>query len=157
MSGTSAGKQESSERTLYEGVACLKSSIGEVQKPGQDRITPRLPGQGWSSRAPEGDGPRAEAEPLAEKCSQPNHSGGLGWGRSWGQKGLKCFLPTPDLHWCSGLTEKCMCGGGEGGYRCSICKRLVTWRDKWSELRGLPVEASPAQEGLLRAPPSSVL
>ena len=115
MSGTSAGKQESSERTLYEGVACLKSSIGEVQKPGQDRITPRLPGQGWSSRAPEGDGPRAEAEPLAEKCSQPNHSGGLGWGRSWGQKGLKCFLPTPDLHWCSGLTEKCMCGGGEGG------------------------------------------
>lgn len=30
------------------------------------------------------------------------------------------------------------------------------WRDNQSKLRGLPIEASPAQEGLLSAPPSSV-
>lgn len=121
LSGTSAGKLESSERTLYEGVACLKSSTGEVQKPGQDRITPACQVRDGAAE-PLGAGPTGEGEPLD------------GWGEAGDRRALSAFSQL--LTSTAAQSREYVSGVGRGvEFRCSICKRLVMWRDKQSELR----------------------
>ena len=94
LSGTSAGKLESSERTLYEGVACLKSSRGEVQKPGQEEAG-REPGASPSLSFLQG--PEA-AQPRVPPSQSPRKGTTLTLWQVFGPEDLQTEVRSAEGH-----------------------------------------------------------